>query len=130
MTKSHASDAPKASVLQLVRTKDGQVSYVGSLPATMTFSTRWIESGGNGAVGDHKELHAQADELHAAGDADAASELRARAASMNLAPMFTRDGADIIFDFPDGPVRYRFFGFEAHPDGSPKYTGMRYEKVE
>lgn len=93
------------SSLQLVRNADGQVRYRGDLPKRHVFSASYVQTGGiPGVLEEHRQL----------------TEAGEDAGHLNLTPMFRRDGEDIVFDFPDGEVRYRFVGFEEVGEGPAK----------
>jgi len=120
----------KASVLSIMRKSDGTLVNVGGkLPEEMIFSSRWISNGGNAARAEHRELVASAERAEAQGHTKIAADLREKADSLNLEPIFTNDGTDIVFQFEDGAARYRFTGFEERDNGEPNYGAMRYVLV-
>lgn len=114
--------------LRIVRSPDGTVSYEGALPERHTFSSRYIENGGNAAIGEARAHQAVIDDENALEDDKAAA--REALDGVNLEPLFARDGADIIFDFPEGPVRYRFVGFETNSSGDLNHAAPIFELVK
>lgn len=116
------------TTLRLTRTADGKVSYLGELPDRHVFSSRYIENGGNAAAGEARAHQAVIDDKNASKEDRAAA--REALKGVNVDPLFTRDGADIVFDFPEGKVRYRFVGFESNPSGDLNYAAQVFERVK
>jgi hypothetical protein len=102
--------------LRLHRNKAGQVSYTGELPERQVFSAGYVESGGiEGVLADYQRLTEEGD--------------KAAAKLLNRTPMFDRDGMDVLFQFPEGQVRYRFVGFDRTDDGRINHDALVYERV-
>lgn len=109
--------------LSLIRSLNGDLSYQGDLPTEMSFSTRYLEAGGIPSVLADKAAW-EARIAAGDGDPDELAELQAKVDGLNLTPMFERDGQDLIYHFVTGDVRYRWLGFDRHPDGSVNYSNQ------
>jgi hypothetical protein len=114
--------------LRIVRTADGKIHYDGDLPERHVFSARYIENGGNAAAAEARVHQAVLDNKKSSkADRDAAREALH---GVNTDPLFDRDGADVVFNFTDGRVRYRFVGFETNDNGDLNPNAWVYELVK